>query len=120
MKGLYTLVLVSCGGSQEETPSVPPTVQITAPLEGEQLPSDTPFVLRGTAKDADTPDADLRATWLVDDETVCEGAPVNGGTTCEVTLDAGEHTLTLKVSDKKWSTSATRAITAGEDADSGA
>jgi hypothetical protein len=90
MRGLYWALLVSgCGGSDGKflVVNAAPEGLITSHSEGQEVTAGENVVFAGNGSDTDHASADLNATWIVNDDKVCEGEPVNdlGETLCPKT-----------------------------------
>ena len=73
-----------------EVPERAPEAAILYPPDGQTVLAGTPIETHGNAVDqAGTPIEEERLSWLLD------GEPVGRGRTCMLTLESGEHELTL-------------------------
>src|SRR5205809_428474 len=101
---LLTLVAVgvSCGSDKAVTVfHSPPAVSLTAPVDGQEFDAGDPVSFEAVVQDDRDPAVDLTVRFESDqDGTICEPAPdPDGFATCDAPLDAGEHTLTMTVTD---------------------
>ncbi len=77
-----------------------PTVDITAPSDGDTFLIDTELSFRGTASDNNTPAEDLVFSWTTVDGELPGSISANGNSVVFTTLPVGVHLVTLTVSDK--------------------
>ena len=98
-----------------------PEVTITAPADGATV-SAGDVEIDATVVDSDASDlTTLDVAWAVDDAAVCADATVDasGDTTCVPTLSAGDHTVTVTVSDPEDMEPGEASITLHVTADTG-
>lgn len=96
---MYTLLLLAaCNDGGLKHVNATPTATITWPTDGDTLNSGD-VTLTGTVGDGDDDVESLTVRWTVDGGERCAGAEDSGDTSCVASLDAGEHTIVLAVSD---------------------
>jgi hypothetical protein len=120
MRGLSCalLLLAGCSGDNKSieptdtgTSGGPPTAQITAPIEGENIRDGALFVARGIASDPDQDPHTLIAHWFIGDEGEPRPCPqgnlpdVEGLTQCDVSFSFDKPSIRLVVTDTDGNTS---------------
>ena len=100
---ILTAALVTAMGCPEPVISVhnaDPRAVITSHADGAQ-PDAGYLVFSGSVEDADHTVDQLEVSWLYEGAEACPPlAPdANGNTTCEIFLEAGDHTVTLQAED---------------------
>ena len=76
-------------------------VEITAPIDGAELDAGD-LTVEATVSATDITDlTTLDVSWSLDGDAVCDETSIDGGggTTCVVPLTAGEHAVSVEVSD---------------------
>jgi hypothetical protein len=105
---IVTFLFTACPGEAEIEPTpepeavnAAPSARIIDPAAGDPLDNLTPFELRGRIADAEDAADRLAVAWSsgVDGDLSSDAADVEGLAIAEVLLTAGEHTITLAVTD---------------------
>lgn len=101
--GAWALLLIStgCFDGSLTARSSPPEASILSHRSGDQVDGGQATELRGVGVDPDGDEADLRATWRVDEAVLCAEAPTatDGSTTCSAQLPEGVVEILLEVRD---------------------
>ncbi len=92
------LLLAACNDGGIKHVDATPTATITWPTDGATLDSGA-VTLTGTVGDGDDDVSTLIVRWTIDGAEQCSGAEPSGDTSCDVSLDAGEHIIVLSVAD---------------------
>jgi len=98
---LLFVALTGCSDQGLSTHNAAPAAEITSHVDGEEVVAGALFSIFGIGSDPDNKTEDLTGMWKVDGEIVCEAAPTEdaGSSSCDVTLEAGEHTIVLQIQD---------------------
>lgn len=104
MGGIIAAALVGCTGELPggiQVNGAPPTASITWPTGEEAVLEGESVVLQGSLGDPDDPVAELKGTWLLRGQTVCEDLSPDdsGDVSCEVVFPAGESEIVLIAKD---------------------
>jgi cysteine-rich repeat protein len=98
----YTLAWMGSGCSEPALVSTnrAPIVELTAPLEGEELVGGI-VLLRGHVSDSPERADAARVRWFVDETPTCTDAVLNpaGDVACEVSVRSGDHAARLEAED---------------------
>ena len=99
----------SADGPSLYAPQVAPTALILTPEAGAVVPDGAAVEMVGRVADADGSVFDLRATWSVNGEVVCEDVTpdASGLVTCEATSSSGAADVELSVEDEDGLTATT-------------
>ncbi|MCB9683192.1 MAG: hypothetical protein H6733_17130 [Alphaproteobacteria bacterium] len=94
------LAVAACDDTKAPV-AVDPTVAFTSHADPATVPADGSIAFTAQAADPDTPLPALDATWALDGGAVCTGSVVetDGAVRCTLTLAAGAHVLTVRVTD---------------------
>jgi hypothetical protein len=93
-------LLAGCFDSTLGRRNSTPSATIISHAEGDTVYEGYPLSLRGAASDPDNKNSDLVATWFVNDEELCTGAPTSDGSTeCELILGMKDTAIRLEVRD---------------------
>jgi hypothetical protein len=107
MRGVFWVMFISaCAGSDEKLTAfnASPDAMITSHTTGEEVVAGEAVLFMGNGADPDHASEDLNATWLVNDDKVCEGEEVmaTGETLCSVVIPYTEGiTVRLEIRDPK-------------------
>lgn len=98
---LLACPLIGCNDNKVTSFNTAPSALIAYPTEGAVFAEGDLIALQGVVGDDDSPPTDLSAAWRVDGVDACAAAPAaaDGDTRCEVTLEVGEHEVSLVVED---------------------
>ena len=105
MRGAICWVFVAaCSGSDEKFTAInaAPDALITSHTTGQEVTSGETVLFMGNGSDPDHASEDLTATWLVNDDKVCEGEAVmaSGETLCSVVIPHTDGiTVRLEIRD---------------------
>lgn len=95
-----------------------PEALISFPADGDTIGEGQLFEAVGLVTDNGHTAQELRVSWLVDDQEWCAGAPEpDGQTRCEMSIENGDHRITLEVTDPATALTSQRVVIRGVPTD---